>query len=200
MDPSADPEGPRALRLRRLVRLAGLPGIITGALSLILVIGMLANLTLRLQPELDDLRIAQRTMRDAHDAMLDQETGVRGYLAGDDASFLEAYNLGHAASADLERKLVSSLREHPDLVERALDVIAAQHAWQTMWAVPAATSDGQAASTTRLVRPASPITYAVPPGRWSARNCAVARAAVQIDCSGTSKPIRASRACRSRGV
>ena len=51
-----------------------------------------------------------------------------------------------------------------------------------------------------VVRPASPITYAVPPGRWSSRNCAVARAEVQIAVSGTTMPMRASRACRSRAV
>jgi hypothetical protein len=51
-----------------------------------------------------------------------------------------------------------------------------------------------------VVSPASPITYAVPPGRWSLRNWAVARAEVQIADSGTSMPIRASRAWRSRAV
>ena len=40
------------------------------------------------------------------------------------------------------------------------------------------------ASCSAEVSPASPITYADPPGRWSARNCAVARAEVQIDVLG----------------
>ena len=48
--------------------------------------------------------------------------------------------------------------------------------------------------------PDSPITNAVPRGRWFARNCAVASAEVQIDSSGTSSPVRRSRAARSRGV
>src|SRR5690349_7112111 len=42
--------------------------------------------------------------------------------------------------------------------------------------------------------------YAEPPGSWSARNAAVARADVQIDSSGTLSPERTSRADRSRGV
>ncbi|CAM5605759.1 hypothetical protein STENM327S_07962 [Streptomyces tendae] len=51
-----------------------------------------------------------------------------------------------------------------------------------------------------VVRPASPMTYAQPPGRWSSRNLAVASAEVQMDSIGTSRPMRRSRACRSRGV
>src|SRR4051794_13930235 len=51
-----------------------------------------------------------------------------------------------------------------------------------------------------VVSPASPMTYAVPPGRWLLRNSAVASALVQIDSSGTSIPLRDSLACRSRAV
>src|SRR5918992_3521995 len=55
-------------------------------------------------------------------------------------------------------------------------------------------------SCSAVVRPASPMTYADPPGRWSSRNWAVASAEVQMDSIGTSSPMRRSRACRSRGV
>src|SRR3954471_15615358 len=55
-------------------------------------------------------------------------------------------------------------------------------------------------SCSAVVRPASPTTYAVPCGRCSARNCAVASADVQIADSGTSMPLPSSRARRSRGV
>ena len=48
--------------------------------------------------------------------------------------------------------------------------------------------------------PASPMTYAVPSGRCSLRNFAVASADVQIADSGRSMPARRSRAHRSRGV
>src|SRR5215218_9801761 len=44
------------------------------------------------------------------------------------------------------------------------------------------------------------MTYADPPGNWSARNAAVASADVQIEASGTVSPERRSRADRSRGV
>jgi hypothetical protein len=44
------------------------------------------------------------------------------------------------------------------------------------------------------------MTYALPCGTWSERNCAVASADVQMDSSGTSRPLTASRARRSRGV
>src|SRR6478609_2782556 len=55
-------------------------------------------------------------------------------------------------------------------------------------------------SCSAVVRPASPTTYAVPCGRCSARNCAVASAEVQMASSGTSIPLPSSRARRSRGV
>src|SRR6478735_8840322 len=55
-------------------------------------------------------------------------------------------------------------------------------------------------SCSAVVSPASPTTYAVPPGRWSSRNCAVASAEVQIASTGTSMPLPSSRARRSRGV
>src|SRR6478735_6423689 len=51
-----------------------------------------------------------------------------------------------------------------------------------------------------VVMPASPTTYAVPWGRWSARKSAVASAEVQMDSSGTSIPLPSRRARRSRGV
>lgn len=132
---------PRVLRLRPMVRRAGLPGIVISAISVLLIIGMVGMLTRVLQPELDDLRDGQRAMRDAHNAMLDQETGVRGFLASDDVDFLSPYTSGLELSAQLERVLVSTLSERPGLVERAIEVITAQHAWQTQWAVPAVNSD-----------------------------------------------------------
>ena len=48
--------------------------------------------------------------------------------------------------------------------------------------------------------PASPTTNAEPFGRWSSRKPAVASAEVQIASSGTSRPLRVSRAARSRRV
>jgi hypothetical protein len=48
--------------------------------------------------------------------------------------------------------------------------------------------------------PDSPMTKAEPPGFCFARKSAVASAEVQIDSSGTSRPLERSRALRSRGV
>lgn len=141
MEQESGGRAPRVLRLRRLVGRAGLPGVVTGAISLLLIIAMVGFLSRVLQPDLDDLRSGQRAMRDAHDAMLDQETGVRGFLASGDSDFLEPYTSGLEASTDLEGVLVSALSERPHLIERAIEVITAQHVWQTQWAVPAANDD-----------------------------------------------------------
>src|SRR6478752_1006463 len=44
-----------------------------------------------------------------------------------------------------------------------------------------------------VIRPLSPTTYAEPPGRWSSRKSAVARAEVKMWSSGTSIPLPSSR-------
>src|SRR6478736_3701683 len=56
------------------------------------------------------------------------------------------------------------------------------------------------ASCSAVVRPASPITKAVPPDSCECRKSAVASADVQMLASGTSRPERRSRALRSRGM
>src|SRR5687768_6910012 len=56
------------------------------------------------------------------------------------------------------------------------------------------------ASCRAVVSPASPITNALAPGAWLCRKSAVARAEVQIEASGTTRPDARRRADRSRGV
>src|SRR4051794_15360574 len=51
-----------------------------------------------------------------------------------------------------------------------------------------------------VISPLSPTTYAEPPGRWSSRKSAVARAEVKMWSSGTSIPLPSRRALRSRRV
>ena len=91
-----------------------------------------------------DVRIRQtdqatRAVREAHGGMLDQETGVRGYLLGDAADadvFLEPYVAGRSAfSAGLA---VARTAVHGDPVLEPLLRTAAERAarWQDTWAEP----------------------------------------------------------------
>ncbi|MBM9460020.1 diguanylate cyclase [Nocardioides sp. zg-536] len=141
-----EPSRPRGLR--RLVGRANLPGLVSGLLSLALVVGLLMFLTQQLQPQLAELRQAQRTIRDAHDAMLDQETGVRGYLASGEEEFLEPYWTGAAELVVHEQRLSAALSGQPELIGLAIATITAQQAWQKQWAVPAASGDWESVADT----------------------------------------------------
>ncbi|GAA4816424.1 diguanylate cyclase [Nocardioides caeni] len=137
MDRNAGTPPTQPTRLHGLVGRAGLPGLVAGTLSLLVVLAMLGYLALILQPRLADLRQGQQAARDSNVAMLDQETGVRGYLTTGEQEFLEPYEGGLATVKEVEDDLVESLRAHPDLVTAAIHSITTAHEWQTQWAVPA---------------------------------------------------------------
>lgn len=136
MDGTTGTPAGQPMRLRALIGRASLPGLVAGTVSLLVVVVMLGYLSLILQPRLDDLREGQQAARDGNAAMLDQETGVRGFLATGEHEFLEPYVAGEAISARIEDVLVEAVREHPDLVSAAIRMISATHQWQTQWAVP----------------------------------------------------------------
>jgi len=64
-------------------------------------------------------------------AMLDQETGLRGYLLTGDDEFLEPYESGRRRFETADRRMDALLEGHDELeaLERRGDVIA--HRWQT---------------------------------------------------------------------
>lgn len=145
-DASTAPARPTALR--DLVGRAGLPGLLAGAASLLVVLVMLGYLALVLQPRLSDLREGQQAARDSNAAMLDQETGVRAYLATGEEDFLAPYADGVVTSAASEEVLVEAVRRDPDLVTASIHTITSAHAWQTQWAVPAVGEGGTSAADT----------------------------------------------------
>ena len=67
----------------------------------------------------------------------DQETGLRGFLAGGQEPFLQPYRAGRAAEMTTMRHIRRLLHARPDLVRRVDDVQAAANEWRASVARPA---------------------------------------------------------------
>lgn len=110
-----------------------------GTLFLVLVTlgALLVTNRYAFEPRVARTLDSTRVMRLNHEAMLDQETGLRGYLLSRDERFLEAYERGHDALATLDpeaRQLLSGSGRPGELF---LDVRLAQQAWIDDWATEA---------------------------------------------------------------
>jgi diguanylate cyclase (GGDEF)-like protein len=79
-----------------------------------------------------------REVRLTHEAMLDQETGLRGYLATGNAKFLEPYIRGRTQLAESERRLTALVLGDAALSEGYLRLRLREQAWVDEWATPAA--------------------------------------------------------------
>lgn len=120
--------------LHRVFRATGL------LLAAIVVINgaVFAYLFWRVGPEMDTAVDGARAVRELHESMLDQETGLRGFLLTGDADFLTPYEEGVAAMdvalVDAEERLASDPQFSGDLLAMRL----AQQAWVDQWADQAA--------------------------------------------------------------
>jgi diguanylate cyclase (GGDEF)-like protein len=81
---------------------------------------------------------AAHALDTAHAAMLDQETGLRGYLDTGDPSFLASFRAGRAAVASSDDVLATQLDRSADLIAPLIDLRVAQNAWMGKWADVAA--------------------------------------------------------------
>ena len=128
----------RPSRLHALVLRTQLPAVAGILLSLIALMVVVLILSFSVQPRLSQLRDAASAARDAHDAMLDEETGVRGYLATGEAEFLEPYQDGKTRRTSADARLITHLAQEPALLAKAIAVVDAQQSWQDGWATPSA--------------------------------------------------------------
>ncbi len=71
--------------------------------------------------------------RDAHDGMLDQETGLRAWLATGDPQFLGPYRSGKAHTETAVRRLIKEVRTTPDLDDGVDRMLLRRQRWQA-WA------------------------------------------------------------------
>ncbi|MEO5875658.1 MAG: ATP-binding protein [Streptosporangiaceae bacterium] len=67
-------------------------------------------------------------------ALLDQETGVRGFAIAGDPQFLDPYNRGLAAEKDAGTRLADLVRDEPALGQDLRQVLAAGDAWRREYA------------------------------------------------------------------
>lgn len=79
-----------------------------------------------------------REARDAREAMVDQETGLRGWLATGDKVFLEPYVEGHQAADRGFARLRDDVEKAPQLTRNVVDLLLARQRWDE-WATEAST-------------------------------------------------------------
>ena len=89
------------------------------------------------QPRLANYVELVREARDVHEAMLDQETGLRAWLATGDPVFLQSYEDGRAQATVAVSELLRDVRKSPEVTNRVLNMLLARQAWQD-WASEAA--------------------------------------------------------------
>ncbi len=102
-------------------------------LALMLVLSLMSSgfLLLRAQPRVEDYLELGQQSRLLHEGMIDQETGLRGWLATQDERFLEPYRSGRAAAASATLRIGALLNDSPPpgLTEGFLAVQLARADW-----------------------------------------------------------------------
>jgi len=78
-------------------------------------------------------RVAAERLRAA---LIDQETGVRGYLLTHDGSFLGPYQQGLTTADRAVGALRQQMQEHPAVLERIDGVVASVQAWHQQYVTP----------------------------------------------------------------
>jgi diguanylate cyclase (GGDEF)-like protein len=91
-----------------------------------------------LAPELERSRLAASNERIAHEAMLDEETGLRAYLTTRDTRFLDAYARGQIALAAANDALTGALGIDSNVAMAMFATRLAQERWRERWANVAA--------------------------------------------------------------
>ncbi|MGZ4453356.1 MAG: diguanylate cyclase [Nocardioides sp.] len=126
----------RTLSLRSVVVRTYVPAVVGSVLSLVVLAVVALVLSVSVRPHLSQLRQAATAAGQAHDAMLDEETGVRGYLATGEKEFLQPYLSGQALRTAADGELVTAVGGQPGLLRDAVSVVQSQQAWQDQWATP----------------------------------------------------------------
>jgi diguanylate cyclase (GGDEF)-like protein len=99
------------------------------------------------EPSINDLLAGRDAIDGANDGMLDEETGLRGYLDSGNQVFLAPYYIGRQEIASGDAGSLS-LSTRPDLVGLILNMRVAQQRWSSEWAEPALASERAVTSVT----------------------------------------------------
>jgi diguanylate cyclase (GGDEF)-like protein len=124
-------------RLRQAFRVVliglGVTALVTAA--------VFAYVFVKARPDAHRYLVAGQAARQAHSAMVDQETGIRGYLLSGQQQYLAPYLTGKEALRQQEAALVENVGTERGLARLMIDRRLAEQAWFDQWAVPAV--DGQ---------------------------------------------------------
>ena len=101
-------------------------------------------------PEFERSRMAVRTESAAYAAMIDEETGLRGYLLTRDVRFLEPYTDGEARLSRANQAVAGYLGSDSRLAAALLRTRLAEERWQERWA--RAASDTRPGAVARFPR------------------------------------------------
>jgi signal transduction histidine kinase/CheY-like chemotaxis protein len=90
------------------------------------------------------------SLQDVHVAMVNQQTGLRAYLATRDENFLEAYQAGVAERRRLDAELADLVAGDRTLSSWVVELQAAEDAWITGWVTPVLDSSPAMGDTAAL--------------------------------------------------
>lgn len=123
--------------------------VITTALTLMLV-ALFIYILVVVRPAQNRYDDGARALQLAHAAMIDQETGLRGFLLVDEDAFLQPYRQGVATVGREDEVLNRTLGSDQTTAPALLDMRVAQQRWSSEWAVVVA-SGGAPSSHAALV-------------------------------------------------
>ena len=132
---------PHESLIRTVVSWGRLTGIALGAVTITLIGLLLVNGVI-FQVRLDEAWMSTRLLRESHQAMLEQQSGLRGFLYSGDERYLEAYQRGSDALAVVNPEAARLISGQGRVGELYLEFRLAQSAWVDGWA-------GQAIDTAR---------------------------------------------------
>jgi signal transduction histidine kinase len=109
---------------------------VIGTVSCVIALNRLSDARVQLADRLDPAAIAASELKNG---LVDQETGIRGYVLTPDREFLEPYQRGlrEAAEASRQLQVLSETAALRPLRSQLNQVLARAGAWQTEYAVPA---------------------------------------------------------------
>jgi signal transduction histidine kinase len=122
--------------LRRRLRVAFVGATVLAIIAMVVGVVAVANLLGAREELIDRIDLAAVTERDALAAMIDQETGVRGFTLTGDETFLQPYVDGTTAAAAAAEELRALVGSSGRLSELLDDGVAAATVWREDFAEP----------------------------------------------------------------
>jgi len=122
-----------AARLRRAFRVV-LIGI---AVTAVVTFAVFGYVFFKARPDAQRYLDAGDAARSAHAAMIDQETGIRGYLLSGQQQYLAPYLQGRQTMETQEGQLLARVQSDGQLTKLVFERRLAEQAWFDQWATPA---------------------------------------------------------------